>query len=50
MVEDGHIIHSDSFHVIGQAETLRTDEKATHGMNICERVDEFGFEIGLGVM
>lgn len=48
MVKDSHVVHCDSFHIIGQAEALSTDEKAAYGMDICERVDGFAFEVGLG--
>lgn len=41
IVKDGHVIHSDFLHVSGQTEALRSEEKATDGMDICERVDWF---------
>lgn len=46
MVIDGYIIYADSFHVTGQAEALSTDEKATEGMDTCEKDDGFEYLSG----
>ena len=36
VIKHGHIVHSNSLHVIGQIEALRADEKGTEGVNICK--------------